>query len=162
MRFELLCNIRLKRAVLRSLISPDISQESSVVKRSSLKETSPKNADNPSEKLERRASFRRKFGALFRGSAELPAAINRGLQPIRRSLSFSKDLHRSHETSKQPYRTSSVQWYNSLSSLAEDEVDAGCKRAGASKKEVLDSRVAQVTRTRSLMEKYPVRISRCP
>ncbi|XP_011865578.1 PREDICTED: pleckstrin homology domain-containing family G member 5 isoform X2 [Vollenhovia emeryi] len=129
--------------------------ESSDVKRSSLKEISSKNADNSNEKLERRPSFRRKFGALLRGSAELPAAINRSLQPIRRSLSFSKDLHRSHEPSRQPYRTSSVQWYNSLSSLAEDEVDADCKRAGASKEEDLDGRMAQVTRTRSLMEKYP-------
>ncbi|XP_071555202.1 uncharacterized protein [Temnothorax nylanderi] len=130
--------------------------ESSGVKRSPLKENSSRNADNPSEKLERRPSFRRKFGALLRGSAaELPAAINRGLQPIRRSFSFSKDLHRSHEPSRQPYRTSSVQWYNSLSSLAEDEVDADCKRAGASKQEAFDSRGVQVTRTHSLMEKYP-------
>jgi len=50
-----------------------------------------------------------------------------------------------------------VQWYNSLSSLAEDEVDADCKRAGISE-EIFDGKVAQVTRTRSLMEKYPVRI----
>lgn len=124
-------------------------------KRLSSKETSSKDADNSSGKLERGASFRRKFGALLRGSAELPAAINRGLQPIRRSLSFSKDLHRSHEPSRQPYRTSSVQWYNSLSSLAEDEVDADCKRAGASEKKAFDGKVTQVTRTRSLMEKYP-------
>ncbi|XP_066601053.1 pleckstrin homology domain-containing family G member 5-like isoform X2 [Prorops nasuta] len=72
------------------------------------------------EKLERRASLRRKFGALIKTGAELPAAINRSLQPIRRSLSFSKDLNRGHEPLK-PYRTTSVQWYNSLGSLAEDE-----------------------------------------
>ncbi|KYN10683.1 hypothetical protein ALC57_17290 [Trachymyrmex cornetzi] len=133
--------------------------ESFSIKRSSLKETSLKDAedaDNPSGKLERRSSFRRKFGALLKRSTELPAVINHSLQPIRRSMSFSKDLHRSHEPSRQPYRTSSVQWYNSLStlsSLAEDEVDADCKRAGAS--EVFGSRVTQVTRTHSLMEKYP-------
>jgi len=118
-----------------------------------------KDVDNSSGKFELRSSFRRKFGALLRGSAELPAAINRGLQPIRRSLSFSKDLHRSHEPSKQPYRTNSMQWYNSLSSLVEDEVDAECKRAGVSEKEIFNGKVTQVARTRSLMEKYPVRIS---
>ncbi|XP_011159080.1 pleckstrin homology domain-containing family G member 5 isoform X2 [Solenopsis invicta] len=122
---------------------------------SSVKKPSLKDVENSSGKFERRGSFRRKFGALLRGSAELPAVINRGLQPIRRSLSFSKDLHRSHEPSRQPYRTSSVQWYNSLSSLAEDEVDGDCKRAGASEKKVFDDKVAQITRTRSLMEKYP-------
>lgn len=157
MHFDLFYNIWSWKGQFRSLISPDISQESSGFKRSSLKEPSSKNAANPSEKFER-ASFRRKFGALLRGSAQLPAAINRGLQPIKRSLSFSKDLHRSHEPSRQPYRTNSVQWYNSLSSLAEDEVDADCKRAGVS--EIFDGKVAQVTRTRSLMEKYPVRIFR--
>lgn len=157
--FWVFCNIWDWKRQFRSLISPDISQESSGFKKSSLKETSSKNTDNPSEKFDQRASFRRKFGALLRGSAQLPAAINRGLQPIKRSLSFSKDLHRSHEPSRQPYRTSSVQWYNSLSSLAEDEVDADCKRAGVSE-EIFDGRMAQVTRTRSLMEKYPVRISR--
>jgi len=104
---------------------------------------------------------------LLRGSADLPAAINRGLQPIRRSLSFSKDLHRSHESLKQPYRTSSVQWYNSLSSLAEDEhademIDTSRRVANATdeeeeEEEVFDGRV-QVTRTRSLVEKNPVRI----
>lgn len=128
-----------------------------------MKESSSKDANSSSEKLERRASFRRKFGALLKGSTVLPAAINRGLQPIRRSLSFSKDLHRSHESSKQPYRTNSVQWYNSLSSLAEDErvdvVDAHYKRAGVFEEDVFDGRV-QVTRTRSMMEKNPVRISR--
>ncbi|XP_018049606.1 PREDICTED: pleckstrin homology domain-containing family G member 5-like isoform X1 [Atta colombica] len=134
-----------------------LEAESFSIKRSSLKETSLKvaeDADNPSGKLERRSSFRRKFGALLKRSTELPAVINHSLQPIRRSMSFSKDLHRSHEPSRQPYRTSSVQWYNSLStlsSLAEDEVDADCKRAGTS-----DGRVTQVTRTHSLMEKYPI------
>lgn len=138
-------------------------QKSSGVKRSALKESSSRDAESSSGKLERRASFRQKFGALLKGSAALPAAINRGLQPIRRSLSFSKDLHRSHESLKQPYRTSSVQWYNSLSSLAEDErvdaVDVDCKSAGVFEDDVYDGRV-QVSRTRSLMEKNPVRISR--
>ncbi|EFN67986.1 hypothetical protein EAG_10524 [Camponotus floridanus] len=131
-------------------------QKSSGVKRPASKESSSKDVDNSSGKLELRASFRRKFGALLKGSADLPAAINRGLQPIRRSLSFSKDLHRSHESSK-PYRTSSVQWYNSLSSLAEDErVDVvdDYKSAGTFEEDVFDGRV-QVTRTRSLMEKNP-------
>lgn len=125
-----------------------------------VKESSSKDAD-ASGKLERRASLRRKFGALLRGSADLPAAINRGLRPIRRSLSFSKDLHRTHETAK-PYRTSSVQWYNSLGSLAEDESvdetgDADYERTSASEEEIFDGRV-QVTRTRSLVEKNPVRV----
>ncbi|XP_011341265.1 pleckstrin homology domain-containing family G member 5 isoform X3 [Ooceraea biroi] len=127
--------------------------------RSPPKEGTSKGTDgSPSGKLERRASLRRKFGALLRGSADLPAAINRGLQPIRRSLSFSKDLHRSHESLKQPYRTSSVQWYNSLSSLAEDEhvdeIDTSYRVANASEQEIFDGRV-QVTRTRSLVEKNP-------
>uniref|UniRef100_A0ABD2XID9 Uncharacterized protein n=1 Tax=Trichogramma kaykai TaxID=54128 RepID=A0ABD2XID9_9HYME len=43
-------------------------------------------------RLERRSSLRRKLGALIKASADLPAAINRGLQPIRRSMSFGKDL----------------------------------------------------------------------
>ncbi|XP_029167289.1 pleckstrin homology domain-containing family G member 5 isoform X2 [Nylanderia fulva] len=130
--------------------------KSSGVKRSASKESLSRDADSSSGKLERRASFRRKFGALLKGSAGLPAAINRGLQPIRRSLSFSKDLHRSHEPLKQPYRTNSVQWYNSLSSLAEDErVDVvDCKNTAAFEEDVFDGRV-QVSRTRSLMEKNP-------
>lgn len=76
-------------------------------------------------KLDRKPSLRRKFGALIRGSADLPAAINRGLQPIRRSLSFSKDLNRVYETQPAAHqhhsRTRSAQWYNSLGSLAENE-----------------------------------------
>lgn len=131
--------------------------QKSGVKRPASKESSSKDVDSSSGKLERRSSFRWKFGALLKGSADLPAAINRGLQPIRRSLSFSKDLHRSHESSK-PYRTSSVQWYNSLSSLAEDErvdvADDDYKSAGTFQEDVFDGRV-QVTRTRSLMEKNP-------
>ncbi|XP_070154087.1 pleckstrin homology domain-containing family G member 5 isoform X6 [Polyergus mexicanus] len=133
-------------------------QKSSGVKRPALKESTWKDVDSSSGKLERRASFRRKFGALLKGSADLPAVINRGLQPIRRSLSFSKDLHRSHESSKQPYRTSSMQWYNSLSSLAEDErvdvVDVDYKNPDVFEHDVFDGRM-QVTRTRSLMEKNP-------
>ncbi|XP_063992097.1 pleckstrin homology domain-containing family G member 5 isoform X2 [Diachasmimorpha longicaudata] len=69
--------------------------------------------------LERKPSLRKKLGAFVRGSADLPAAINRGLQPIRRSLSFSNSLNRSHE--KKPHRARSAQWYNSLGSLAEDD-----------------------------------------
>lgn len=111
-------------------------------------------------KLVRRASLRRKFGALLRGSADLPAAINRSLQPIKRSLSFSKDLHRTREAAK-PHRTRSVQWYNSLSSLAEDERldEVGgddYEKTSASEEEAFDGRM-QVIRTRSLMEKNPVR-----
>ncbi|KAG7212045.1 hypothetical protein KM043_012401 [Ampulex compressa] len=105
-------------------------------------------------KLERRASLRRKFGALIRGSADLPAAINRSLQPIRRSLSFSKDLNRLHEPPK-PYRTTSVQWYNSLGSLAEDECanEPASERNSASDEEEDFPGRAQVTRTQSLLEK---------
>ncbi|XP_076396699.1 uncharacterized protein LOC100880938 isoform X2 [Megachile rotundata] len=101
-------------------------------------------------KFDRKHSFRRKIGSLIRSSAELPAAINRGLQPIRRSLSFSKDLNRSHEPNK-PYRVRSAQWYNSLVSLAEDKC--------LDEPEVLSSRdsvseppKAQVTRTQSLID----------
>ncbi|XP_032684269.1 pleckstrin homology domain-containing family G member 5 isoform X3 [Odontomachus brunneus] len=121
----------------------------------SVKENSSKDTD-ASGKLERRASLRRKVGALLRGSTNLPAAINRTLQPIKRSLSFSKDLNRTHESSK-PYRTNSVQWYNSLSSLAEDErVDevGNYERTSAFEEEIFDDRV-QITRTHSLVEKYP-------
>lgn len=51
----------------------------------------------------------------------MPAAINRGLAPIRRSFSFGKDLNRVHEKPS-PYRTLGAHWYNSLVSLAEDRV----------------------------------------
>ncbi|XP_043290107.1 pleckstrin homology domain-containing family G member 5 [Venturia canescens] len=89
--------------------------------------TSSGGSGNP-KKLDRKPSLRRKFGALIRGSAELPAAINRGLQPIRRSLSFSKDLNRVYETQpasadRHHARTRSAQWYNSLGSLAENSKD---------------------------------------
>ncbi|KAL6257698.1 hypothetical protein P5V15_011277 [Pogonomyrmex californicus] len=157
-----IANVTQSRNIVKECKQTKLEAESPGVKKSSLKEISAKDTDNSNRKFERRASFRRKFGALLRGSAELPAAINRSLQPIKRSLSFSKDLHRSHEPSRQPYRTSSVQWYNSLSSLAEDEIDADCKRAGISKEEVFNGRMAQVTRTHSLMEKYSVRISCSP
>ncbi|XP_011148165.1 pleckstrin homology domain-containing family G member 5 isoform X2 [Harpegnathos saltator] len=123
----------------------------------SVKEISPKDTD-ACGKLERRASLRRKFSALLRGSADLPAAINRSLQPIKRSLSFSKDLHRTHEPSK-PYRTSSVQWYNSLGSLAEDErvdeVRDYERTSASSEEEIFEGERVQITRTHSLMEKNP-------
>lgn len=90
--------------------------------------TSSDGGTSNAKKLDRKPSLRRKFGALIRGSAELPAAINRGLQPIRRSLSFSKDLNRVYETQpasadRHHARTRSAQWYNSLGSLAENSKD---------------------------------------
>ncbi|XP_076681886.1 pleckstrin homology domain-containing family G member 5 isoform X6 [Andrena cerasifolii] len=106
-----------------------------------------------SGRFERKASFRRKIGSLIRSSAELPAVINRGLQPIRRSLSFSKDLNRLQEPSK-PSRPSSAQWYNSLVSLVEDEcldeLDIAPPRNSTSE-ELLSPKV-QVTRTRSFTD----------
>ncbi|XP_043250056.1 pleckstrin homology domain-containing family G member 5-like isoform X6 [Colletes gigas] len=111
------------------------------------------NAGKSGGKFERNHSFRRKIGSLIRSGAELPAAINRGLLPIRRSLSFSKDLNRVHEFSK-PTRTSSAQWYNSLVSLVEDECldepNVSCRKNSAS--EELLSPKAQVTRTQSFTE----------
>ncbi|OAD59171.1 hypothetical protein WN48_09246 [Eufriesea mexicana] len=106
-----------------------------------------------SGRLERK-SFRRKIGSLIRGSAaELPAAINRSLQPIRRSLSFSKDLNRVHEPSK-PHRTISAQWYNSLVSLAEDECldELDDSSARNNTFEELFPPKVQVTRTQSLID----------
>ncbi|KAK9307367.1 hypothetical protein QLX08_002266 [Tetragonisca angustula] len=106
-----------------------------------------------SGKFERK-SFRRKIGSLIRGSAaELPAVINRSLQPIRRSFSFSKDLNRLHEPSK-PHRASSVHWYNSLVSLAEDECldELDHSPPGTSVPEELFSPKVQVTRTQSLID----------
>ncbi|XP_076226443.1 uncharacterized protein LOC116429530 isoform X3 [Nomia melanderi] len=107
-------------------------------------------------KFERKSSFRRKIGSLIRSSAELPAAINRGLQPIKRSLSFSKDLNRLHEPSK-PSRIGSVLWYNSLVSLAEDE----CLDETPPRKEhSFPPPKAQVTRTQSLIDTTSVRTPR--
>ncbi|KAK0080870.1 hypothetical protein PV325_013204, partial [Microctonus aethiopoides] len=79
------------------------------------------NATDSSNKLNRKPSLRRKFSALIRGSADLPAAINRGFQPIRRSLSFNRDLNRVFETNQDYRSKGAAHWYNSLSSLAEDE-----------------------------------------
>lgn len=104
-------------------------------------------------KIERKSSFRRKIGSLIRSSAELPAAINRGLQPIKRSLSFSKDLNRLHEPSK-PSRIGSVQWYNSLVSLAEDECLA---ETPPRENRSFPPPKAQVTRTQSLIDTTCVR-----
>ncbi|XP_024943795.1 pleckstrin homology domain-containing family G member 5 isoform X2 [Cephus cinctus] len=103
-----------------------------------------------SSKFDRKPSLRRKFGALIRGSADLPAAINRGLKPIRRSLSFSKDLNRVYETA--PYRTRSAQWYNSLGSLAEDDPvqDVPEDNASVFEEDVFGTRI---TRSYSLVEK---------
>ncbi|KAK1130471.1 hypothetical protein K0M31_018602, partial [Melipona bicolor] len=106
-----------------------------------------------SGKFERK-SFRRKIGSLIRGSAaELPAVINRSLQPIRRSFSFSKDLNRLHEPSK-PRKANSVHWYNSLVSLAEDECldEQDHSPPGNSVAEELFSPKVQVTRTQSLID----------
>ncbi|XP_017753946.1 PREDICTED: pleckstrin homology domain-containing family G member 5-like isoform X3 [Eufriesea mexicana] len=114
-----------------------------------------------SGRLERK-SFRRKIGSLIRGSAaELPAAINRSLQPIRRSLSFSKDLNRVHEPSK-PHRTISAQWYNSLVSLAEDECldELDDSSARNNTFEELFPPKVQVTRTQSLIDTTFTRIPR--
>ncbi|XP_053986480.1 pleckstrin homology domain-containing family G member 5-like isoform X2 [Hylaeus volcanicus] len=104
-------------------------------------------------KFERKSSFRQKIGSLLKGSSELPAAIiNRGLQPIRRSLSFSKDLNRQYDSPK-PIRHSNAQWYNSLVSLAEDEYLDELD-ASPSKNSELDelSHKVQVTRTHSLSD----------
>ncbi|CAK9800491.1 hypothetical protein ANTQUA_LOCUS2471 [Anthophora quadrimaculata] len=101
-----------------------------------------------------RTSIRKKIGLLIRSSVELPAAINRGLQPIRRSLSFNKDLNRLQEPPK-PHRTGSSQWYNSsLVSLAEDEclddLDIAPHR-NSTTEELLSPKV-HVTRTQSLID----------
>ncbi|XP_078038620.1 uncharacterized protein LOC144470903 [Augochlora pura] len=104
-------------------------------------------ARKKSGKFERKSSFRWKIGSLIRGSAaELPAAINRGLQPIKRSLSFSKDLNRLHEPSK-PSRGGSAQWYNSLVSLAEDEC-----LAETPPRSDFNTLSTKVTRTQSLID----------
>lgn len=110
-----------------------------------------------------RKSFRRKIGLLLRGSAaELPAVINRSLQPIRRSLSFSKDLNRVQEPSK-PHRATSAHWYNSLVSLAEDECldeydDSPSGNNSPTIEERLFSSKVQVTRTQSLIDTTFVRV----
>ncbi|XP_068984929.1 pleckstrin homology domain-containing family G member 5 isoform X2 [Bombus flavifrons] len=107
-----------------------------------------------------RKSFRRKIGSLIRGSAaELPAVINRSLQPIKRSLSFSKDLNRVQEPSK-PHRPSSVHWYNSLVSLAEDECLDEQDDSPPSNSEELFSPKVQVTRTQSLIDTTSTRSTR--
>lgn len=124
-------------------------------------ENSVENAARSSGRFERKPSFRRKIGSLIRSSAELPAVINRGLQPIRRSLSFSKDLNRLHEPSK-PSKAGSAQWYNSLVSLVEDEcldeLDATPPRNSASE-ELLSPKV-QVTRTQSFSDTTSARSPR--
>ncbi|CAK9811964.1 hypothetical protein ANTPLA_LOCUS7232 [Anthophora plagiata] len=109
-----------------------------------------------------RTSIRKKIGLLIRSSVELPAAINRGLQPIRRSLSFSKDLNRLQEPLK-PHRTGSSQWYNSsLVSLAEDECldDLDIVPHRNSTSEELLSPKVHVTRTQSLIDTEFVRSPR--
>ncbi|XP_076180300.1 uncharacterized protein LOC143153205 isoform X4 [Ptiloglossa arizonensis] len=116
-------------------------------------ELTEENGAKSSGKFERKGSFRRKIGSLIRGGAVLPAAINRGLLPIRRSLSFSKDLNRVQERPK-PTRTGSAQWYNSLVSLVEDEcldeLDVVPSK-NTEIKEILPSQV-QVTRTQSFSD----------
>lgn len=117
-------------------------------------------------KLERHASFRWKFDTPSSGSADLPAAINRDPRPMEHTMSFSKDL-RSDKSFKQPYRPYRVQWYNTLSSLAEDEREneTSCMVAQNASEgeddafEVFGSRLHQVTRVHNLMETNPVRIA---
>ncbi|XP_031777180.1 pleckstrin homology domain-containing family G member 5 isoform X3 [Nasonia vitripennis] len=126
-------------------------------------------------KLDRKPSLRRKFNALLRGSADLPAAINRGLQPIRRSMSFGKGLEQQQQQQHQhqhqqlqrrptppssagslkPFRTRSVQWYNSLSSLAEHEAEEKPGCAFAASEEQIYCEGKPVSRTHSLVEKSP-------
>ncbi|XP_012252088.2 pleckstrin homology domain-containing family G member 5 isoform X1 [Athalia rosae] len=138
----------------------------------------------PEGSMDRRPSLRRKLGTFIRSSADqLPAAINRGLAPIRRSFSFSKDLDNVHEKPS-PYRTRGAHWYNSLVSLAEDRtVDdtkneitddrrqrdhGGDARAAKSAPRVLAQTVDEtdqpiedefggriLTRAQSLIEKHP-------
>lgn len=84
--------------------------------------------------------------------------INRSLQPIKRSLSFSKDLNRVQEPSK-PHRPSSVHWYNSLVSLAEDECLDDRDDSPPSNSEELFSPKVQVTRTQSLIDTTSVRVA---
>ncbi|XP_011499260.1 PREDICTED: putative uncharacterized protein DDB_G0268364 [Ceratosolen solmsi marchali] len=155
-------------------------------------------------KFDRKPSLRRKFGALLRGSADLPAAINRGLRPIRRSMSFGKDLdepqreqqqqqqqqqqhhqqqqqqqqqqqHQQHNDKEQqhpnkyqspqqllqppsgfkPFRTRSVQWYNSLGSLAENEAEDGktCTQGFIASEEQIYYEDKAVSRTHSFATK---------
>ncbi|XP_015122351.1 uncharacterized protein LOC107044822 [Diachasma alloeum] len=101
--------------------------------------------------LERKPSLRKKLGAFMRGSADLPAAINRGLQPIRRSLSFSNSLNRSHE--KKPHRARSAQWYNSLGSLAEDDTkDEDTERESVYEEELVFAQNPVIVRAMSFVE----------
>ncbi|XP_017885532.1 pleckstrin homology domain-containing family G member 5 isoform X2 [Ceratina calcarata] len=128
-----------------SFVDPDINDN--------VPEDVTEKAARSSGRFERK-SFRLKIGSLIRGSAaELPAVINRGLQPIRRSLSFSKDLNRLQEPAK-PHRTTSVQWYNSLVSLVEDECldEQDCASSRNSESEELLSPKVQVSRTQSLID----------
>lgn len=134
------------------------SEEVNLSKRAEEEDT-----EKESGRIERK-SFRRKIGLLLRGSAaELPAVINRSLQPIRRSLSFSKDLNRLQEPSK-PHRASSAHWYNSLVSLAEDECldeydDSPSENSPTIEERLFSSKV-HVTRTQSLIDTTFVRIIR--
>lgn len=156
------CRCKFIKLILRYSFEVE-RQASSGVRKSDPKESSSsRQASTSGNKLERRASFRQKFGALFKGSGDFSTAINRSLQPIRRSLSF-KDLNRGETKKKQPYRTNSMQWYNSLSSLAEDEhVDEAeiAYKKTTNEEDIVNGKV-QVTRTRSFIEKTPVCISRC-
>lgn len=81
----------------------------------------------------------RRIGALIRGSTDLSVAINRSLQSIRRSFSLSRELNYQKPLSlrqdlsledesslrNEPvtFRSRSIQWYNSLSSLLEKDDD---------------------------------------
>ena len=73
--------------------------------------------------------------------------------------------HQHHVTANtisglKPFRTRSVQWYNSLSSLAEHEAEEGKSSLGglaASEEQLYYNEPRSVARTQSLMEKSPVR-----
>ncbi|XP_034941032.1 pleckstrin homology domain-containing family G member 5-like [Chelonus insularis] len=112
-------------------------------------DSSEKNGEKRDCKLDRKPSLRRKLGAFLRGSADLPAAINRSFQPIRRSFSFNKDLHRVYEPE---YRTRNASWYNSLSSLAEvDSKDEGVGQNTHKDDAILNGPLT-LTRTHSFLE----------
>uniref|UniRef100_A0A0C9QY91 PLEKHG5_0 protein n=2 Tax=Fopius arisanus TaxID=64838 RepID=A0A0C9QY91_9HYME len=100
--------------------------------------------------LQRKPSLRKKIGAFVRGNADLPAVISRGLQPIRRSLSFSNSLNRCHE--KKPHRARSAQWYNSLGSLAEDDSKDEDNETESIYDELVSTRNPVITRALSFVE----------
>ncbi|XP_057317856.1 pleckstrin homology domain-containing family G member 5-like isoform X2 [Microplitis mediator] len=113
-------------------------------------------------KLDRKPSLRRKLGAFIRGSADLPSVINRSFQPIRRSFSFNKDLHRVYENQHHHEygRARNAQWYNSLCSLAEvDSKDEGGQcmaKKNIYNDDFADFEKCQVSRTHSFLDNSTV------